>query len=166
MTATAFLSGIFGMAGGLILMGVLLAALPVPQAMTLHAVTQMTSNGWRSLLWLRYVRWEATLTFLAGCAIAFVIWSLVRYVPSKPLAFLLLGASPFLVRMAPPGVKPDPARLSHGLAYGALSMSLMLLTGVTGPLIDTYFLGGKLDRREIVATKSTCQIVCHGAKLV
>jgi hypothetical protein len=30
MVATSFLSGIFGMAGGLILMGVLLALLPLP----------------------------------------------------------------------------------------------------------------------------------------
>ena len=60
--------------------------------------------------------------------------------------------------------KPDPERLAHGLAYGMASMTLMLIAGVSGPLIDSYFLGGKLDRREIVATKAICQIVCHGAK--
>ena len=48
MVATSFLSGIFGMAGGMILIGVLLALLPLPQAMVLHAVTQMASNGWRA----------------------------------------------------------------------------------------------------------------------
>ena len=37
-------------------------------------------------------------------------------------------------------------------------MTLMLLTGVSGPLIDTFFLGGKFDRREIVATKAACQV--------
>src|SRR5579864_2185124 len=46
MIFTALLSGIFGMAGGLILIGVLLTLFPVPQAMVLHAVTQMASNGW------------------------------------------------------------------------------------------------------------------------
>ena len=44
-------------------------------------------------------------------------------------------------------------------------MTLLLLTGVSGPLVDTFFLGGKLDRREIVATKAACQIFGHGAKL-
>jgi uncharacterized membrane protein YfcA len=39
MVATAFLSGLFGMAGGLILIGVLLAILPLPSAMVLHAIT-------------------------------------------------------------------------------------------------------------------------------
>ena len=35
MFATAFLSGIFGMAGGMILIGILLALLPLPAAMAL-----------------------------------------------------------------------------------------------------------------------------------
>ena len=164
MLATAFLSGIFGMAGGLVLMGVLLWLLPLPEAMALHAVTQIASNCWRGLLWYRHVRWHAAAMFLAGCAIAFAVWTVWRYVPSKPVALLLLGVSPFLVRLAPTELKPDPERLAHGLAYGAASMTLMLIAGVSGPLIDSYFLGGKLDRREIVATKSICQIVCHGAK--
>jgi uncharacterized membrane protein YfcA len=166
MVATSFLSGIFGMAGGLILMGVLLAILPLPEAMALHAVTQMASNGWRGLLWWRHVRWRAAATFLIGCGVAFVAWMLWRYVPSKPVALILLGASPFLVRLVPADLKPDPERLVHGALYGSACMSLMLLAGVSGPLIDAYFLGGKLERRQIVATKAVCQILGHGAKFI
>ena len=55
MVATAFLSGLFGMAGGLILIGVLLTILPLPSAMVLHAITQMASNGWRALLWRAHI---------------------------------------------------------------------------------------------------------------
>src|SRR5689334_5842020 len=51
MIGTALLSGIFGMAGGLILIGVLLVVFPLPTAMVLHAITQMASNGWRATLW-------------------------------------------------------------------------------------------------------------------
>jgi uncharacterized membrane protein YfcA len=58
MVGTSFLSGIFGMAGGLILVGILLALLPLQDAMVLHGVTQMASNGWRGLLWWRHVRWR------------------------------------------------------------------------------------------------------------
>jgi uncharacterized membrane protein YfcA len=166
MVATSFLSGIFGMAGGLVLMGVLLALLPLPEAMALHAVTQMASNGWRGLLWWRHVRWRAVATFLIGCAVAFAGWLLWRYVPSKPVALILLGVSPFLVRLVPTGLKPDPERLLHGAFYGSACMTLMLLAGVSGPLIDAYFLGGKLERREIVATKAVCQIFGHAAKFI
>ena len=166
MVATSFLSGVFGMAGGLILMGVLLALLPLPEAMALHAVTQIASNGWRGLLWWKHVRWRAAATFLIGCAVAFAAWTLWRYVPSKPIAFILLGVSPFMVRLVPADLEPDPERLVHGAIYGSACMTLMLVAGVSGPLIDAYFLGGKLERRQIVATKAICQIFSHGAKFV
>lgn len=163
---TAFLSGIFGMAGGLILIGVLLVLLPLPEAMALHAVTQIASNAWRGLLWWRHVRWRAAASFLLGSAVVFAAWSVLRFVPDKPIALILLGLSPFLVRLLPTDLKPNPERLGHGLIYGGASMALMLLSGVSGPLIDSYFLGGNLDRRQIIATKAVCQIVSHTAKLV
>lgn len=51
VVATSFLSGIFGMAGGLILLGVLLALLDVAPAMVLFGTTQLAANGWRGALW-------------------------------------------------------------------------------------------------------------------
>ncbi len=166
MLATAFLSGIFGMAGGLILIGVLFAIMPVPEAMALHAITQMASNGWRGALWIKYVAWRPVAAYLGGCLIAFAIWSAFQYVPSKPIALLALGITPFLVRLMPANLKPDPRSFVHGGIFGAICMTLMLLTGVTGPILDTYFLGGGLERRQIVATKGICQVFGHFAKFL
>lgn len=166
MAATAFLSGIFGMAGGMVLLGVLLAVLSLPEAMALHAITQMTSNGWRGFLWVRYVRWQAAGWFLLGCALSFSLWSMWRYVPSTSVTLLLLGATPFMVRLMPATLKPDPGRAMHGVGVGAASMVLMLLSGVSGPLIDTFFLSGKFERREVIATKAVCQVCCHAAKFI
>jgi uncharacterized protein len=45
-------------------------------------------------------------------------------------------------------------------------MGLMLMTGVSGPLMDTFFLGGKFGRKEVVATKAACQVASHFVKLV
>jgi uncharacterized membrane protein YfcA len=166
MVATSFLSGIFGMAGGMILMGLLLALLPLPAAMALHAVAQIASNGWRGVLWIGHVRWRAAAAYIIGCLIALVAWSFFRYVPSKPLALFALGITPFLLLLLPARLKPDPENLLHGAFYGTACMTLMLLTGVAGPLVDSYFLGGRLNRKEIVATKAICQIFGHGAKLL
>ena len=153
MVATSFLSGIFGMAGGMILIGVLLALLPLPAAMVLHAVTQMASNGWRALLWWRYIRWRPAVAYVGGCIVVLSLWSLVRYVPDKPVALLLLGVTPFLARMSPKSFQPDPESKLQCAAYGVICQTLLLMTGVSGPLLDTFFLGGgKMDRREIVAT--------------
>ena len=101
MVATAFLSGLFGMAGGLILIGVLLTILPLPTAMVLHAITQMASNGWRAFLWRSHIRWRPVSIYLIGCAVALAAWSITRYVPDKPIALLLLGVTPFMARLTP-----------------------------------------------------------------
>ena len=83
MVGTAFLSGIFGMAGGLILIGVLLVVFPLPTAMVLHAVTQMASNGWRAALWFRHIVWKSMAFYVAGCLVSVGLWSLTLYVPDK-----------------------------------------------------------------------------------
>ncbi|MDU3040257.1 sulfite exporter TauE/SafE family protein [Bradyrhizobium sp.] len=166
MVATAFLSGLFGMAGGLILIGVLLAILPLPAAMVLHAITQMASNGWRAVLWRRHIRWRPVAVYLIGCALALGLWALVRYVPDKPVALLLLGVTPFMARLLPAGLRPDPDSVWQGAIYGTICMGLMLMTGVSGPLLDTFFLGARFDRRSIVATKATCQVASHLTKLI
>src|SRR4051794_41909498 len=96
MVATAFLSGLFGMAGGLILIGVLLTLMPLPSAMVLHAITQMASNGWRAFLWRSHIRVRAVLGDLISWALAPGVWSITRFVPGKPIPLLPLGGVPFI----------------------------------------------------------------------
>src|SRR6476646_10284627 len=103
---------------------------------------------------------------MVGAAVALAAWSITRYVPDKPVALLLLGVTPFMARLLPPGLKPNPESVWQGTFYGSLCMGLMLMTGVSGPLMDTFFLGGQFDRRGIVATKATCQVASHFTKLI
>jgi uncharacterized membrane protein YfcA len=166
MIGTAFLSGIFGMAGGLILIGVLLVMFPLPTAMVLHAITQMASNGWRATLWFRHIVWKSMAFYVAGCLVSVGLWSITLYVPDKAMALLLLGLSPFIIRAIPDRILPRSFGPAQVAATGLVSMMLMLLTGVTGPLLDTMFLRSPLERRQIIATKAACQVFGHGFKLI
>jgi uncharacterized protein len=65
---TSFLSGVFGMAGGMILLGVLLNYFDVATAMIVFSIIQLFANGWRVVQWRRYVLWP----ILAG------IWRVPR----------------------------------------------------------------------------------------
>jgi uncharacterized membrane protein YfcA len=165
MIATAVLSGVFGMAGGLILIGVLLVVLPLPTAMVVHAVTQMASNGWRAVLWWRHIVWRLIGFSIAGNLVAVALWSITLYVPDKAIALVMLGLSPFVVRAIPEKVMPRTFGPAQVAGTGVVSMMLMLVTGVTGPLLDTMFLRSPLERRQIIATKAACQLFSHGFKL-
>jgi uncharacterized membrane protein YfcA len=165
MVFTAFLSGIFGMAGGMVLIGVLLFLLPLPMAMVLHAVTQMrptgggpscgggtSSGGSRSSMC-----WVASLP---SALVADALCS--REGGGAPDAGLLAFCPAHRARTA---AARDPGPL-QAMGGGIACMALMLLTGVTGPLIDQLFLRSQMNRRQIVATKASCQVFGHGSKLL
>jgi uncharacterized membrane protein YfcA len=166
MIGTAFLSGIFGMAGGLILIGVLLVIFPLPTAMVLHAITQMASNGWRATLWWRHIVWKTIAFNVAGSLVSVGLWSIWLYVPDKAMALLMLGLSPFVVRAIPEKLMPRTFGPAQVAGTGFVAMMLMLTTGVTGPLLDTMFLRSPFERRQIIATKAACQVFSHGFKLI
>ena len=163
---TATLSGVFGMAGGLLLMGALALVLPVQAAFVAHGVLQLVANGWRAVLHRRHVRWDivgwyALASLIAGAAVAFL-----ALVPSKPLLFLLLGLVPALTWLPQRWVNLDAARPRQAFLSGLTVTGLNLTAGVAGPLLDIFFVRTELTRHAIVATKAATQVFAHLAKIV
>ena len=161
---TSFLSGIFGMIGGLILMGVLLLFLPVPAAMTLHAITQMTANGWRAIVWHRHIMWRILPSYLLGSAIVFGLLAWAQFSPPKAWVYLRLGIMPFAARVVPRAHAPDIRRKGAPALVGACVMALHVLAGVSGAVLDMFFLARDLDRRLVVSTKAMTQSLGHAIK--
>src|SRR3546814_17492788 len=84
------------MAGGMILMGILIAYLPVSAAMVLHGTAQMTSNGWRALLWRRNTHYGIFGRYILGLVAAGVLFTFVGFLPDRALVLISLGIIPFL----------------------------------------------------------------------
>jgi uncharacterized membrane protein YfcA len=162
--STSFVSGIFGMIGGLVLLGVLLLFLPVPPAMTLHAVTQMTANGWRAAVWRRHILWRVLPGYLLGSGVTFGSLALAQFSPPKAWVYVCLGVTPFLARLLPRERAPDIRRKGAPVLVGAMVTTLHILAGVSGAVLDMFFLARDLDRRRVVATKAMTQSLGHGIK--
>ena len=162
---TSFISGILGMAGGMILMGVLLAVLPVASAMMLHGVTQMAANGWRAVMWRRNVDWRVFRGYAMGAAIALLAFLAVQLLASKPVAYILLGLTPFISYALPKRLALNVDTRGHPLACGLVCMALQLVAGVSGPLLDVFFVRSAMDRRSVVATKAMSQTLGHLIKI-
>jgi uncharacterized membrane protein YfcA len=163
---TAFLSGILGMAGGLILMGALALLLPVSAAFVTHGILQLVANGWRAVVHREFVDWAILRNYAVASFVAAAVVSLIGFTPSRPLLFLLLGLVPMLVWLPRHWVRLDAARTPHALLSGFLVTSLNLTAGVAGPLLDIFFVRTALTRRQIVATKAATQVFSHLAKII
>lgn len=163
---TATLSGVFGMAGGLVLMGGLALVLPVGAAFVTHGVLQLVANGWRAILHRQYVNWRIVAIYAAGSLIAGTLVSLIAITPSKPFLFLFMGLLPALLWLPQNWIKLDAAKPAQALLSGLMVTGVNLTAGVAGPLLDIFFVRTALTRHVIVATKAATQVFAHLAKII
>lgn len=163
---TATLSGVFGMAGGLVLMGGLALVLPVSAAFVTHGILQLVANGWRAVLHAKHVRWDIVGWYALSSAAAAGVVAVIAFVPSKALLYLALGLVPGLVWLPKDTLRLDAAKPAHALVSGFLVTGLNLTAGVAGPLLDIFFVRTELNRHAIVATKAATQVFSHLAKIL
>ena len=163
---TATLSGVFGMAGGLVLMGALALVLPVRAAFVTHGLLQLVANGWRTILHRQHVRWDIVGWYAAASLLAGLAVTAIAFSPSKPLLFLLLGLVPFLTWLPQGWIRLDAARPAQAFLSGLTVTGLNLTAGVAGPLLDIFFVRTELTRHAIVATKAATQVFSHLAKIL
>ncbi|HUS56166.1 MAG TPA: hypothetical protein VMY41_19430 [Thermohalobaculum sp.] len=160
--ATSFLSGIFGMAGGMILLGVLLVFLDVAPTMVLFGTAQAAANGWRAVLWRRYVHWGIVGRYVVGTTLAFLALRTIAFLPDKALVYFFVGTLPFVVHAIPKRwLALDITGPGVPYLCGALIMLIQLFGGAAGHILDLFFQASPLDRKSIVATKGFTQVVAH-----
>jgi uncharacterized protein len=164
-TATSFISGIFGMAGGMLLIGFLLIVLPVPVAMVFHGVIQIAANGWRSYLWRHHINWGVVLQFGLGSGFALAVFSSLTFVPSKPLVLLAVGLTPFAALAMPKRIAPNIEARGQAFLAGVIGGALQLVSGVTGPILDIFYVRTGMTRQVNVSTKAAAQVLGHLTKV-
>jgi uncharacterized membrane protein YfcA len=163
---TSFISGIFGMAGGMLLIGFLLIVLPVPVAMVFHGVIQIAANGWRSWLWRHHINWSVVLQFGLGSGFSLLVFSSLTFVPSKSLVLMAVGLTPFVALAVPQRIAPNIEARGQAFAAGMIGGALQLVSGVTGPILDIFYVRTGMTRQVNVSTKAAAQVLGHLTKVV
>ena len=164
--ATAFLSSIFGMLGGLILMGILISFLSVGPAMVLHGLIQATSNGYRAWLNRTDINWKIISMLLLGSTIALIFLFFIAFEPSQILIIFALGLLPYIAWIVPKELALDITKTGTGVLAGSVVVITNLVAGVGGPLLDVFFQKVDMTRHQVVATKAVAQTIGHISKII
>ena len=164
--ATAFLSSIFGMLGGLILMGILVSLIQVGPAMILHGLIQMTSNGYRAWLNQKDINWKIIGTLFLGNIIAMATLFFIAFVPDRITVLFALGILPYIAWAMPNNLAFDVTKTQIGILAGMVVVGTNLLAGVGGPLLDVFFQRVEMTRHQVVATKAVAQFLGHVSKVI
>jgi uncharacterized membrane protein YfcA len=154
---SSFLSAVFGMAGGMILLCVLLAYFDVAAGMILFSIIQFFVNGARVIQWRDYVRWPIFYWYFVGAVAAFAIMWTIAYVPDKATVYLLLGLMPFAIEALPSDWRPSIEWRGVPVITGFLTTVVQILAGVGGLMLDIFFQKSLLDRKTTNATKAVAQ---------
>lgn len=162
---TSFISGIFGMAGGIILMAVLVALVSVAMAMIIHGGIQMFANGYRAFLLRDAIDWRVFGLYCIGAGAGIAALFFVSWTPDKQALYLLLGLTPMLIWLPKERLHLDIKRAGHAISAGFIVQGLNTLAGVAGPLLDLFFVRADMTRQQIVATKSVTQALSHLVKI-
>jgi uncharacterized membrane protein YfcA len=166
---TSIVSGVMGLAGGMLLLAVLLLYLDPIVAIPVHGVVQLVSNASRAWFQRRHVRWDAVWRFAwpllpAGAAGL----HLLRSVPPDA-GRLVIGVFVLVATWAPGWLRfgaraEDPRR---ALAWGGGLVGFASTSvGATGPLLAPFILALGLGTQATVGTLAACQIFQHLSKLV
>jgi uncharacterized membrane protein YfcA len=161
---TSFISGVFGMAGGMILMAIFLALMPLPAAIALHGATQVAANAWRAWIWRRQIHWHIVWKYAIGAGIALSVFSFGVFAPDKSAALTVLGLMSLMGLWLPARFAPNILGRGQAAGAGLLCTALHLICGVSGPNLDLFFVRSDLSRRHTVATKAAINSIGHGLK--
>jgi uncharacterized membrane protein YfcA len=165
---TSIVSGVMGMAGGMLLLAVMLLRLDPSVAIPVHGIVQMISNASRAWFLRRQVRWSAVWRFawplLPGGALG--IW-LLGYVPasgSRVAIGIFVLASTWLRSFFSVG---QGASAQRALPVGGVLVGFFsTLVGATGPLLGPFILALELGSQGTIATLAACQIFQHASKVL
>jgi len=165
--ATATLSAVAGMAGGMTLLAVMLLFLEPLVALPLHGAVQLVSNASRAGFQRRHVAWGVVGRFaLLLLPAGFAGLAVARALPPSALRAgigLFVLAATWLPRR-PPERPRRPGRWRF-VGLGGAAGFLGVIVGATGPLLGPFFLDLGLSRFAVVGTLAACQTAGHAAKL-
>ena len=163
---TSFVSSIFGMLGGVLLMAVLITLMSTGPAMVLHGLIQLASNGYRAFLNRHDIQWRIIGVFLIGALAALTALVLISFVPDEATVLIALGALPFIAAGLPKSLSLDITRPFMPIFAGLIIVPVNVLAGVGGPMLDVFFQRVTLTRHQVVATKAVIQALAHTNKII
>jgi uncharacterized membrane protein YfcA len=132
-----------------------------------HGAARRDPDGlvWRAWLWRSHIAWRIAAYYALGAINAALGFAAIAVVPDKATALIILGLLPVVGLMLPRRLTPDISHPVHGFGCGVVCTALQFMAGVSGPVLDVYFVRSNLDRRQLVATKAAIQGLGHFLKV-
>jgi uncharacterized membrane protein YfcA len=164
---TSILSATVGMAGGTVLLSILLFCFIPSTAIPLHAVNQLVANAQRSWLLRKHVNRHYLTAFCGGALIgnftsAWLLKETITFTHAPLLIAIVIGYS-LLKPQKRFNLRPQRRGFFvAGVVLGFIGM----FVGATGLILASLFVREDMAKEEIMATQGAIQSFSHGLKVL
>jgi uncharacterized protein len=164
--AGSVISGLIGMAGGSILLALMLfLGLEPLVVVPLHAAVQLVSNLTRTYAFRSHFRVDCWLALALAAVPGPIVglWLLQDLDNTTIKAFMgiVVTYAAWAPKWGLKSLKDKPAFFIAGLLAGTFGV----IIGAVGPLVAPFFLRGDFKKEAIIGTKAGCQATIHILKL-
>lgn len=167
---TSILSGVLGMAGGMLLLAALLLRLEPTVAIPVHGIVQLVSNGSRAYFLRTHVRVKTIIPFVLPLLPAAALGVFLLGTLPPGAGKMLIGAFVLFFTWRPRSKDASPRPGTHPgrmlAAGGALVGFFSTLVGATGPLLAPFIVALELSPPATVGTMAVCQVFQHASKVL
>ncbi len=162
----SILSGMMGMAGGVLFLGILASFVETTYVVPVYATVMIVSSGARTTLFYPFINWgivfRYSLGLLPGAFLGIFIFQLL------PKDIIKLGMGIFIMLMIFLPVSKKESRLGMwiflpvGLAAGFFG----IFFGASGPLTSPFYARKNIIKEAMIGTKSFCSLLEHTVKII
>jgi uncharacterized membrane protein YfcA len=163
--ATATITAITGIGGGMILIALMPGFLPAPAIVPVHALVQLFSNASRALFGWRHLRLEFVLAFIGGSIIGGLAAAGISREINLEYTPLFIAAYILYTVWGPRLEFKRPLRGGF-VAIGAIQTGLSMMIGATGPMSQAALLRKGLQRDALVVTGALMTAFTHLIKIL
>ena len=162
---SAFVSGMTGLGGGILLLAFMTPIFPASVLIPLHGVFQLFGNSTRVALSIKQVDVKILIMFTIGAAIGSLAGLPIDKSFSSDYSIIILAVAMLTFTWFPVILKSIEFR-GKFFIVGAVSSFLSLFIGATGPLTAPFFFNSNLEKDSFVTTKAACQVPIHIFKII
>ena len=163
--ATAALTAVTGIGGGMILIAFMPGFLPAAAIVPVHAVVQLFSNSSRAWFGWRFVRPHFALAFIAGSIFGGLIAAAISRHINLEYTPLLIAAY-ILYNVWFPGIQLSKPIRGEFVFIGLLQTGLSMIVGATGPMGQSALMRKGLERDALVVTSALMTGFTHLIKIL
>ena len=163
---TSVIAGVTGMAGGAILLAMLTFLVPQHIIVPIHGITQLASNGFRTVVLFRHIHRQTLVYFFVGAVIGGVCgYWLINQITSEKWFYIVVAVLTFYTALKTKRIPSIKLNRFGFFVLALITTAVGPLIGAVGPILSPFFVRDDFSVEEIVSTKAFCQAIAHFCKI-